>query len=85
MLLCPVHSELVQNEIPELAREFIADIEKLRKVPVYNLLPDVLALKEQYGDVDRLFNLSHDGHFLHLGSLIYAAAVHETLKEYLLH
>ena len=57
MLLNPVHSELAQKEIPELAREFITGIEESGKTPVYNLLPDVLALKEQYGNVNRLFNI----------------------------
>jgi hypothetical protein len=84
MLLCPVHSELAQKGIPELAREFIADVKNSRKVPVYNLLSDVLASKEQYGNVDRLFNIPHDGHFSNLGSLVYAEAVHKTLREYLL-
>jgi len=84
MLLCPVHSELVQKKIPELAQEFIADIKNFRKVPVHNLLPDVLASKEQYGNVDRLFNIPHDGHFSNLGSLVYAEAVYKTLRESLL-
>ncbi len=85
MLLNPVHSELAQKEIPELAREFITGIEESGKTPVYNLLPDVLALKEQYGNVNRLFNIPYDGHFSNLGSLVYAEAVHKTLREYLLH
>ncbi len=84
MLLNPVHSELAQKEIPELAREFITGIEESGKTPVYNLLPDVLALKEQYGNVNRLFNIPYDGHFSNLGSLVYAEAVHKTLREYLL-
>jgi len=84
MLLCPMHSELAQKEILELAREFITGIEEFEKIPVYNLLPDVLALKKQYGNVDRLFNIPHDGHFSNLGSSVYAAAVHKILREHLL-
>lgn len=80
LLLNPVHSELNEKKLPLITHKIFSYLEKNR-ILYYNLLPEVIKLESEYKDIDKLFNIPHDGHFSNYGSQIYAKIVYKIFKE----
>ena len=78
LFLNPVHSELVNKQLPEFVHHFFSYLDK-KEIKYFNLLPEVLDMKNEYKDFERLFNIPHDGHFSDYGSKIYAKIIYKIM------